>query len=79
MWHDIVGKRVVDNSGKELGTIISIDNYGAADIVVIEAEKGLLPVSFVSTYFDMSFKRKDELIKMLVDVEIFDESWELKK
>ena len=79
MWHDVVGKKVVDNSGKELGTIISIDNYGAADIVVIEAEKGLLPVSFVSTYFDMSFKRKDELIKMLVDVEIFDESWELKK
>ena len=39
MWHDVVGKKVVDNSGKELGTIISIDNYGAADIVVIEAEK----------------------------------------
>lgn len=79
MWHDIVGKRVVDVSGKELGTIISIDNYGAADIIVIEAEKGLLPVSFVATYFDMSFKRKDELIKMTVDVEIFEDSWELKK
>ena len=79
MWHDVVGKKVVDENDNLVGTIINIDNYGAADIVVIESEKGFLPVSFIDAYFDMSFKRKDEQIKMIVDVDIFDESWELKK
>ena len=79
MWHDVVGKKVFDASQNEVGTIVGIDNYGAADIVVIESDKGFLPVSFVSAYFDMSFKRKDETIKMIVDLDVFDESWELKK
>ena len=79
MWHDVVDKKVVDESGDLVGTIISIDNYGAADVVIIESEKGLLPVSFIDAYFDMSFKRKDDHINMIVDVDIFEDSWELKK
>ena len=34
-------------------------------------------MSFIDAYFDMSLK-KDDHINMIVDVDIFEDSWELK-
>ncbi len=37
---DLKGLRVVDKDGKEIGTVLSIENFGASDLIDIKPESG---------------------------------------
>lgn len=53
-YSSLEGIEVVDSSGKHVGKIIAVTNYGASDIVVIEnAEKQLIDLPLVPDYFSL--------------------------
>lgn len=75
-WGDLIGKQVVDPQGVKLGRIEGIQNYGASDIILIEADDGrTLEVPFVDVYFAMDFSFEDKELKLLVPADTFDEAW----
>ena len=37
---DVIGLPAVDRDGKAVGTVVSVENYGAGDLLEIEAENG---------------------------------------
>jgi len=37
-WHDLVGVSVQDETGATVGTVVSVENFGASDILEIEIE-----------------------------------------
>lgn len=50
-YHDLVGLKARNENGDEIGTVISVDNYGAGDLLEIReksGEKYLLP--FIDNY-----------------------------
>jgi 16S rRNA processing protein RimM len=76
IWSDLLGKQVLDCEGKLIGTIISVQNYGASDIVELENNEARLLIPFVAAYFDMSFSVSDPALRLQVPGETFDEAWE---
>jgi 16S rRNA processing protein RimM len=44
---DLVGLQAVDESGKVFGRIVSVDNYGAGDLLLVAPEQGSDDDSFV--------------------------------
>ena len=52
LWvHELIGARVVDVRGVELGTVDSVEDNPAADLLVLETG-GLIPVTFVESFAD---------------------------
>lgn len=46
LWvHELIGQRVLDTQGAELGTIVSIEENPASDLLVLDND-GLVPLSF---------------------------------
>ena len=46
-WHDLIDLPVVDEAGAAVGTVVSVENYGASDVLEIALEGGrrvLLPL-----------------------------------
>ena len=46
-WHDLIDLPVVDETGAAVGTVVSVENYGASDVLEIALEGGrrvLLPL-----------------------------------
>lgn len=76
LWADLIGKEVVDRSAKPIGTIREIGNFGASDLVrIVDATGKVLELPLVAAYFDMSFRSSDPELRLVVDAELFDESW----
>ncbi len=75
-YSDVIGKKIVDSSGKMFGEIVDMVNYGASDIVIVHDDKGrTAEIPFVEVYFDMEWDFEDEAIRLLVDPSVFDEVW----
>jgi 16S rRNA processing protein RimM len=52
LWvHELIGARVVDQRGAELGTVTSVEDNPAADLLVLDGG-GLIPMTFVETFTD---------------------------
>jgi 16S rRNA processing protein RimM len=50
LWvHELIGARVVDVHGAELGTVESVEDNPAADLLVLDGG-GLIPVTFVESF-----------------------------
>jgi 16S rRNA processing protein RimM len=50
LWvHELIGARVVDQHGTDLGTVASVEDNPAADLLVLESG-GLVPVNFVESF-----------------------------
>lgn len=63
---DLKGLRVVDESGKEIGTVLSVENFGASDLLDIKPQSG---ASFYLPFTDDTVKNID-MDKGIVTVEI---------
>lgn len=76
LWADLIHKEVVDSKGKRLGRIQEIGNFGASDLVRIRDEEGrILELPLVSAYFDMNFHSSDSQLRLIVEADLFDETW----
>jgi ribosomal 30S subunit maturation factor RimM len=75
LWVDLVGKEVLDKDGRLVGQIARVENFGAADIVIIQKNKVELPLPLVDYYFDMTFTGNSPL-RLVVDAKTFVESWQ---
>jgi 16S rRNA processing protein RimM len=52
LWvHELIGARVVDVHGAELGTVAAVEDNPAADLLVLD-DGGLIPVTFVESFVD---------------------------
>ena len=78
LWQDLVGQKVIDKDGVEVGIARSVMNYGASDILRIEhEERGILLVPLVGAYFAMDLLGADApYIKLEHSLEIFADTWE---
>ena len=46
LWvHDLIGKSVIDTSGTKLGTVTSVEQNPASDLLVLDSG-GLVPLTF---------------------------------
>jgi 16S rRNA processing protein RimM len=76
LWSDLVGKSVLDSEGQRLGRITAVGNFGASDVVRIDADNGQwMEVPFVSAYFDMNFRSDTPELRMTVPADTFAETW----
>jgi 16S rRNA processing protein RimM len=76
LWSDLVGKAVLDVEGQRLGRITAVGNFGASDVVRIDADDGQwIEVPFVSAYFDMNFQSDSPELHLTVPAETFAETW----
>lgn len=76
LWSDLVGKSVLDSEGQRLGQITAVGNFGASDVVRIDADDGQwIEVPFVDAYFDMDFRSDSSELRMTVPAETFAETW----
>ena len=75
LWHNLIGRGVLDSNSVAFGEIQSVNNYGASDIVTIKGESGLVDLPFVDYYFDMGFDATEGPICMIVEASIFDDLW----
>lgn len=50
-FKDLIGLKVVDQHGEEIGKIEDIEQYGAADIIVVRERNMLFSVPFLSSIF----------------------------
>jgi 16S rRNA processing protein RimM len=73
---DIIGKAVLDLTGKELGVIEDVYDCGASDIVTIRQGHRSADIPLVPTYFDMDFSAAATHLQLQVNGEVFDELWE---
>jgi 16S rRNA processing protein RimM len=46
-WHEIIGAKVTDTTGRPLGTVTDIYTAGGADVAVVAGEKGDLDVPLI--------------------------------
>lgn len=77
LWSDLYGKLVQGSDGIALGKIVTVNNYGATDVVEIQSDhQRTLALPFISLYVDMSFKGSDPVIHLVVPASTFDEAWE---
>lgn len=52
LWvHELIGARVVDQHGDDLGVVESVEDNPAADLLVLDGG-GLIPVNFVVSFAD---------------------------
>ena len=52
LWvHELIGARVVDQHGTDLGTVEAVEDNTAADLLVLDGG-GLVPVNFVESFAD---------------------------
>lgn len=51
-WVDLVGARVVNRAGVELGRVTGLRNNGAQDLLEVTGEQGGILVPLVETYVD---------------------------
>lgn len=76
LWSDLVGKVVQDSSGLRLGRITAVGNFGASDVVRIDADDGQwTEVPFVAAYFDMKFRSDSPELRLTVPAETLAETW----
>jgi 16S rRNA processing protein RimM len=76
LWSDLVGKPVLDSEGQRLGRITAVGNFGASDVVRIDADDGQwMEVPFVNAYFDMNFRSDSPELRMTVPADTFAETW----
>ncbi len=80
LWGDLIGKEVLDINGARLGKILEIGNFGASDLVrIVEQSEGQKPryleLPFVASYFDMSFRSSDRVLRLVVNKDLFDDIW----
>lgn len=77
LWTDLYGKSVIDAEGVLIGTIVSVNNYGASDVVEVRDAQGrMMGLPFISQYVDMGFASRDAVIRLVVPASVFDEAWE---
>lgn len=50
-FKDLIGAKVVDEEGKEIGELIDIDQYGAADVISIRERNIIFSVPFLDNIF----------------------------
>lgn len=50
-FDDLIGSNVVSESGSEIGTIEDIEQYGAADVILIRERNMLFSVPFLDSIF----------------------------
>lgn len=58
-FDDLVGAKIVDQNGQELGTIDSIEQYGAADVIVINENGKFFNLPFLSDIF-LNFNQQNK-------------------
>ncbi|MDQ3233822.1 MAG: ribosome maturation factor RimM [Pseudobdellovibrionaceae bacterium] len=76
LWSDLVGKDVLDSDGQRLGRISAVGNFGASDVVRIDADDGQwIEVPFVSAYFNMEFRADAADLRLTVPADTFAETW----
>jgi 16S rRNA processing protein RimM len=76
LWSDLIGKPVFDSEGQHMGRITAVGNFGASDVVRIDAEDGQwIEVPLVSVYFQMDFRSDSPDLRMTVPAETFAETW----
>ncbi|MBW3537352.1 MAG: ribosome maturation factor RimM [Actinobacteria bacterium] len=56
LWvHELIGSSVIDSDGSELGTVNSVENNPASDLLVLD-NGGLIPCKFVVSHEDRTVK-----------------------
>ena len=50
-FKDLIGLKVVDEKGEEIGKIEDIEQFGAADIIVVRERNMLFSVPFLGSIF----------------------------
>jgi len=76
LWSDLVEMTVFDSAGLRLGRVTAVGNFGASDVVRIDADDGQwIEVPFVSAYFDMDFRSDSRELRMTVAADTFAETW----
>ena len=72
----LIGKQVLDSQGIELGSVESIYNYGASDILEItSSEHGSLQIPFIPHYFAETLDSSLPTVSLLVTQDFFSELW----
>jgi 16S rRNA processing protein RimM len=51
-WVDLIGARVINRSGTELGTVTALSNNGAQDLLEVTGSNGTLLVPMVPSYVE---------------------------
>jgi 16S rRNA processing protein RimM len=76
-WDDLVGKPVEDVHGVRLGTIVTVANYGASDVLDLEDGQGrTISLPLVANYFDMDFTAGSLALRLHVSADVFSDLWE---
>lgn len=77
LWADLPGRSLVDAEGTAFGTITTIQNFGAGDVVEVRSPEGhTMMMPFSDYYVDMDFAPEEGPIRLVVPGEIFAEFWE---
>lgn len=50
-FNDLIGKNVIDENNNNVGTLEDIEQYGAADVIIIRERNFLFSVPFLSSIF----------------------------
>ncbi len=77
LWADLIGREVHDVTGRVVGICRKVQNFGASDILLLHSvDKQLwLDVPLVASYFDMNFTADAEPLRLVVNLETFDDAW----
>jgi 16S rRNA processing protein RimM len=62
-WHEVVGSRVVDTDGRELGTVVDVYRAGAAEVFVVRGEPyGEFDLPAVRDFVRIFAPRRGEIV-----------------
>jgi len=75
-WKDLIGKKIVDGKGLEVGSVIAVRNYGASDVLVVRSSDNLkeTTIPFVSSWFSIT-QMAENFLTLQVDLSDLDEMW----
>lgn len=71
---DMLGIKVVDENGKDYGTVVDIEQYGAADVYVVHGKMGSLSFPFIKALIiDVDLQTKTLTVdsKVLSEVRVW--------
>ncbi len=77
LWHDLIGRQVLDDAGTTLGVVETLYNTGATDVLTVLGPRGKrVDIPLVGTYLAMDFGRDTGPLSLRVPASTFDEMWE---
>jgi len=61
-WHEVIGARVRDRAGRELGTVAELFHAGGAEVAVVRGERGEVLVPLVRAFVPRFAPRRGEIV-----------------